>query len=82
MVRGEGERKNGGVYYAVRRGGGKHSTSGNMEEKNRDAWLVREGFQEEAMPELSPKDQGGIDQIKETLCAKRRRQERESRLER
>ena len=53
-----------------------------MEEKNRDAWLVREGFQEEAMPELSPKDQGGIDQIKETLCAKRRRQERESCLER
>lgn len=81
MVRGKGERKNGGGYYAVRRGG-KHSTSGNMEEKNREAWLVREGFQEEAMPELSPKDQGGIDQIKETLCAKSRRQERESRLER
>lgn len=73
----------GGGYYAVRRGGGKHSKSGNMEEKNREAWLVREGFQEEAMPELSsPKDQGGIDQIKETLCAKSRRQERESRLER
>lgn len=34
------------------------------------------------MPKLSPEGQGGAEQLKETLCAKARRQERESCFER
>lgn len=47
-----------------------------------EAWLVKEGFQKGVIPKLSLKGQGGIDKVKETLCAKSRKQERESCLER
>jgi len=63
---------------AVRRGAASTVCLEMWRKKPRDTWQVREGFQEEAMPELSPKDQGGIDQVKETLCAESRRQERDS----